>query len=70
MTYKTLVKQVSKVLCYQAASQNTGYCPYCGIPFEPGSICQNELSDTFIGEAEAVIDFLVDSRIIKKSKLL
>lgn len=70
MTQKALVKQLSKVLCLRACAENTGYCPHCGIPFDPPGICQNEMSDTFLGEAQAVLDYLVDQKIIKKAKLL
>lgn len=57
--------QLSKVLCFTAASQNTNYCTFC----ERGP-CKKDMSDTFLPEAKAVLDFLINQNIIKKAKLL
>lgn len=61
----SLVKHVSKVLCYTASSEYIDWCPFC-----ENKGCKSEFSDAFLKEAEAVVDNLIDSGVIRKGKLL
>jgi len=63
MNQKVLTLALSKVLCY--ASRNTQECWFC----ENGQ-CTRKMSDTFIPEAQACLQFLVSEKIVPKSKLI
>lgn len=63
MSEKAVVNQLSKIICW--TSRNTQDCPFCG-----QGPCDKKMSDTFIPEAEGVLEYLLDQGLIKKAKLL
>lgn len=62
---EAIVKQLSRVMCKQASSENIDWCPFC---LNEG--CKVEFSKNFEKEAGNVLDYFVDSGMIKKAKLL
>lgn len=60
-----IVKQVSRVLCYKASSQYIDWCPFC-----ENKGCKDQFAAVFKEEAEAVVDYFVDTGVIKKAKLI
>lgn len=67
MSEKTLVRSISKVLCRSSTNFGT-YCNYC--ESYDGERCMKDMSDSFLEEAQAVVTYLLDQKVIKKAKLL
>ena len=65
MNQKQLTKRLSKVLCIGAYCGIGNTCLYC-----ISEDCSDEMSDTFLEEAERVVSFLLANKVIKKSNLL
>lgn len=63
MSEKSVTIQLSKVLCF--GSKNAEECPFCG-----NGPCDPKMSDTFLREAQIVLAFLIDTKLVTKAKLL